>query len=527
MFLSTYDKQLGAAVRHTAIVIAMNVCNPSAFAQSADTAAAAKQSVNETTGGDLSAGNKSLAVVKSPFHSTGLSQAGAGIDVRILSERREELQSCTGVHLEGFALSPEREVALELSRFSIVLPNAIEVINEDEMAFGVPAADIALFKGHVVGEAESWAYLAVTDERSYGIVHIRSGEEYLLVPVPQRIANGDAANHLVYERHSAFAGAPPGEPFCHVKSEHSPAPINLPELPEGALPQRILWLAIDSDWEYRNLFTSVNEAISYTIALLGAIHVIYERDLNVNLYLSYLRIWDTPNDPWTAGNTDLALNELIAWWEFTMTGVCRDVAHFCSGKPLGGGLAWQNQMCTVLAYGVSGEMTGNQPLPPPLSGPSNWDLIVVAHEVGHNLGADHTHCYDPPVDTCAGQGFDCPHPQACQQGTLMSYCHLCAGGESNIDLVFHPTSIADIQLDVALSCLRYANDPTYVSFAGVPCQETGTVLLPYRTVGAGVMGVLPAGDVLIVPGNYDEAVTVFRPLTLKRLGSSGVATIGQ
>jgi cysteine-rich repeat protein len=67
---------------------------------------------------------------------------------------------------------------------------------------------------------------------------------------------------------------------------------------------------------------------------------------------------------------------------------------------------------------------------------------VVAHELGHNFGSPHTHCYMPPVDNCYNQeagcyaGVESVPPGG---GTIMSYCHLLGGGLSNINLTFGAT----------------------------------------------------------------------------------------
>ena len=81
----------------------------------------------------------------------------------------------------------------------------------------------------------------------------------------------------------------------------------------------------------------------------------------------------------------------------------------------------------------------------------NWDFIVVTHELGHNFGADHTHEYCPPIDTCQDH---CEGAAACgSQGTLMSYCHLCPGGITNIDLEFDPFIANVMRGSVNDSCL--------------------------------------------------------------------------
>jgi len=82
------------------------------------------------------------------------------------------------------------------------------------------------------------------------------------------------------------------------------------------------------------------------------------------------------------------------------------------------------------------------------------DVKTVAHEVGHNFGSAHTHCYlDPtPIDTCySGESgcysgvTSCPAPQTINgvtnvRGTLMSYCHQLSGCSSSS--VFHPRTVA-------------------------------------------------------------------------------------
>ena len=61
------------------------------------------------------------------------------------------------------------------------------------------------------------------------------------------------------------------------------------------------------------------------------------------------------------------------------------------------------------------------------------------HEIGHNFGSGHTHDdYSPLIDTC---GTSCPAglppglPLA-KSTTIMSYCHLCNGGFTNLAYSF-------------------------------------------------------------------------------------------
>ncbi|HEY3122591.1 MAG TPA: M12 family metallo-peptidase, partial [Thermoanaerobaculia bacterium] len=122
-----------------------------------------------------------------------------------------------------------------------------------------------------------------------------------------------------------------------------------------------------------------------------------------------------------------------------------------SGKPVTGGIAWLGVLCASDffqgghwggAYGVD-QVNGNYPA-------NLWDLISSAHEMGHNFGSPHTHCFSPPIDMCYSGEAGCysgpvvnPGPLG---GTIMSYCHLLQGGFANIDLRFHQRCITEKML---------------------------------------------------------------------------------
>ena len=70
-----------------------------------------------------------------------------------------------------------------------------------------------------------------------------------------------------------------------------------------------------------------------------------------------------------------------------MDHVDRHVAHMLSGQNIGGGIAYLSALCTSAGYAVSGNLSGSFPLPIEDHNGNNWDLMVVAHETGHNCGA--------------------------------------------------------------------------------------------------------------------------------------------
>lgn len=223
-------------------------------------------------------------------------------------------------------------------------------------------------------------------------------------------------------------------------------------------------LAIETDWEFWNLFGDSGRAATYVGDLLGAISALYQRDLQTSLKVRYLSLWagGPATDPWEATNLCMGLAELGNFWHDERAGVPRDAVHFLSGKSMGGGLAWIGTLCatdvpqdlscgskvpTFLgAYGLTSEVSGTfDPHAPAVV----WDIFAVAHELGHNFGSPHTHCYrnfpsadfPEPVDLCNAVVGDA----ACNEGvvavpegggSIMSYCHQRDGGMANINLWF-------------------------------------------------------------------------------------------
>ena len=87
-----------------------------------------------------------------------------------------------------------------------------------------------------------------------------------------------------------------------------------------------------------------------------------------------------------------------------------------SKRSLGGGIAWLDGLCSnSYGYAFSANLTNDTTFNFP--NPSyTWNLMVCTHEVGHNIGSEHTHAcvwaddpslgfVGPGIDNCAGSCF--------------------------------------------------------------------------------------------------------------------------
>ncbi|HEY6929942.1 MAG TPA: M12 family metallo-peptidase, partial [Thermoanaerobaculia bacterium] len=214
-------------------------------------------------------------------------------------------------------------------------------------------------------------------------------------------------------------------------------------------------VAIDTDNEYMlNRFANnTTNAVNWIASLIANTNVIYERDVSLHLFQGYtiLRL-STTADPYVtgaSGNADgTKLSDFGNYWSTHYGSIKRTVAAMLSGKQPGGGasgIAWISGLCSSsVGYSFNQLFTSAY-----LFG----DTLIFGHEVGHNFGSPHTHCYSPPADNCYNGEAGCyPGPTSCPAtlningysatGTLMSYCHL-SPCNSTTTLAFHPRTLTE------------------------------------------------------------------------------------
>jgi hypothetical protein len=241
-------------------------------------------------------------------------------------------------------------------------------------------------------------------------------------------------------------------------------PVNTGGYGDRGGPCRVLRIAIDADTEFTaNRFGgNQSAATAYVGTLVAGMNDIYRRDVNAVFEVGFLRLW-TGTDPYSATSNSTQLPEFRSYWNTNMTSVQRNVAHLLSARSLGGGIAYLNGLCSSSSgYAVSANLNGSFPYPNQHNHSANWDIMVFSHEIGHNVGSGHTHdpnSYNPPIDGCGNAYLNPPGTQDCTAadlniGTIMSYCHVCPGGMTNIRLEFGPRPSAVIRayLDNRPSC---------------------------------------------------------------------------
>jgi len=209
------------------------------------------------------------------------------------------------------------------------------------------------------------------------------------------------------------------------------------------------------DIDYYTFETFNNEcypAIEWALAIMAGVNTIYTNDLEntINIQASYIHVWETV-DPYDeiVSEAGSMLDAFRLEWltNENLIDIQRDLIHLLTRRQDTGtgGIAYLDVVCSPqYAAGFSSYLnTGNDY---DLSIYS-WNLNVVGHELGHNLGSNHTHWCgwsEGAIDNCADVEGNCENNPQAQVGTMMSYCHSVSGGSVNLN--FHPTVIGEALL---------------------------------------------------------------------------------
>jgi hypothetical protein len=386
--------------------------------------------------------------------------------------------------------SADLDLLTELRRVAVtdvVLPDGtsvtldLERVDLERLGFGVyvdgepePGAmlelSLTVWRGTLAGEASSDAALSFSHQGCYGWIRAH-GELFHLISRP-----GPGDDWTLFEASivsdTRLAGYGTRVPSCATDSLPGSSfslPPPAPALPpvvsvaSKAPPSVRIYrasIAIESDFQYFQLFGSTSAALAYMAPLFAYVSAAFEQQVGTFLTYPYVGLYTTPADPWTTGDLggnciDMIYEFQAAWAGNIPTGA--DLGYFLSGAPLGCGAGFIGGLCDEPRnFAVAGNQNGQTPFP--LAPHAlNIDYYGATHEIGHTFNAIHTHDYCPPLDECAPPGYfgTCQTQQNCSYpGTLMSYCNAC-GGFGNIGTQFHPQSAARMRSWVETSgCLR-------------------------------------------------------------------------
>jgi hypothetical protein len=369
------------------------------------------------------------------------------------------------LRMSNFELLDGRTVDLELRRLDLNRMKFGFQVNGTPTPGLLESIEISVWTGTVAGENGSDVLLSFSNAGTRG--WIDDGRDVVhIMPQPDAINGWDRSYAIlardedlsqlgVEMRNTCEATQLPTNPSSAIRTPQPPLNGQGGQSENAFLGGCSNWearLAIETDFQLFQVFGSLAAETSYITTLLAAASDRYETQINTVLSYPYVQFYTTSADPWSTpdngGGSSSMLNEFESAWSGNIPADA-DIGHFVSGAGLGGGIAYLSVLCDTshtFSFAVSGNIDGSVPFPVAV-GPANWDFMVFTHETGHNFGSPHTHDYSPTIDECA-------LGTCTTTGTIMSYCHQCPGGMTNITTFFHPT-VVNVMQSHANSCLPF------------------------------------------------------------------------
>ncbi|WP_085300485.1 reprolysin-like metallopeptidase [Cognaticolwellia mytili] len=247
-------------------------------------------------------------------------------------------------------------------------------------------------------------------------------------------------------------------------------------------------LAIATTGEYAAFHGGTKEStLAALVTLVNRLNDVYQRDLSIKFELvasnDSIIFTDSNTDPFDNTDDDIDVNSDVI--NAAIGAENYDIGHLVGTG--GGGLAGFEVICTsIKAEGVTGSAR-------PTS--DSFYIDYVAHEIGHQFGADHT--FNGGQGACDGNRVSTSAYEPGSASTIMGYAGICEGQniQGNSEPYFHIHSIDQIRnfasrLSSCGTTSNLANDAPTVD-AGI--NRTIPANTPFTLIGTAID---PDGDSL-------------------------------
>ena len=340
--------------------------------------------------------------------------------------------------------------SIELQLVRVERPNPVVV--ESAANHPVNVQHATHYQGIIAGDPSSLVALSVLENEVIGLVSAEQlGGNYVLGRLPAAERELAAQQPYVFYQdreifqQEHFSCATPDSGESYLREELSEMVEDSRSLDD------CVQIYFEVNYDIYQDKGSVQGAVQYVEALFNQVAMLYAAE-QINLSISEVFVWNTPS-PFNSTSS----GQMLTDFQNYRTSFNGDLAQLLSYQA-SGGIAVVNGLChpyTIAKMSYSGISSSFQQVPT-----YSWSVMVVAHELGHLLGSQHTHACvwngnGTAIDGCPGytEG-SCANPGAPSGGgTIMSYCHLSQVG-INLSRGFGPQPGNQIRNRVsAATCL--------------------------------------------------------------------------
>lgn len=192
---------------------------------------------------------------------------------------------------------------------------------------------------------------------------------------------------------------------------------------------RVVRVYIECDFDlYTKRTSNITNVNTFVTGIYNQVAAIYTNE-SIQTQVSEIFVW-TSTDPYISQTTS---GTVLSSFRTTRTTFNGNIAHLLSTRSSNmGGIAYLDVICgTSYKHAFSNIYNSYSTFPT-----YSWTVNVFTHEMGHNLGSNHTqwcgwtggaldNCYTTEGGCAAG-------PAPTSGGTIMSYCHLIGGVGVNL-----------------------------------------------------------------------------------------------
>lgn len=180
---------------------------------------------------------------------------------------------------------------------------------------------------------------------------------------------------------------------------------------------------------YKEQDNSITQSLAFLGSIFNGVQLLYARE-GINVRIHSIKVWDRP-DNFSTNSGSAALRSFRDYISDTQANPNWDIAVLVSrysnedSSAPNGGMANLDGLCNSAKRQAYTNISATTAAFPDYS----WPVFLISHEIGHTLGAPHSHnCSWPegPLDNCYCPEGNCPDGPSVQTtgGTIMSYCYL-------------------------------------------------------------------------------------------------------
>ena len=269
---------------------------------------------------------------------------------------------------------------------------------------------------------------------------------------------------------------------CLTENQSTKKPVKSYQKNANELKLRTFKLALAATEEYSNYHVndagigagssrndSINAVLSAITVTMTRVNAVFERDLGLSMQLvanndQLIFLESDPGvDPYDNNDGTAMLSQNQATIDNVIGTANYHIGHvFSTG---GGGVAYLNSPCTGFkAGGVTGYGA-------PVG--DSFDVDYVAHEMGHQFGANHT--FNGNASNCNGARNNDTAVEPGSGSTIMGYAGICTpqNVQNSSDAYFHGISIQEIYENITIGASQCAVQTDFVTNMAAPIADAG------------------------------------------------------